>query len=87
MNSNRFTTCVLPFRTSENISRLIIKEARIVPHPMNPITGLERFFLPRPLTRKPAKGSKGTNHTSCKILFIIKQVMIRLFPGTNKTEQ
>jgi hypothetical protein len=37
-----------------------MNEARITPLPIIPVTDLDKYFLPNPMTRKPINGNSGT---------------------------
>jgi hypothetical protein len=56
--------------TSENTPQLNKKEANTVPLPIKLTAALGNAFLPKPLTTKPAKGSKGINQIK-SIMFVI----------------
>src|SRR5690606_34264286 len=56
--------------TSENTPQLNKKEANTVPLPTKLTAVLGNAFLPKPLTTKPAKGSKGINQIK-SIMFVI----------------
>ena len=52
------------FFTCAKIRSVMIKETRIVPHPMIPASALGIDFLNRPFSRNPISGSRGTRQIS-----------------------
>jgi hypothetical protein len=62
---------------------LMMKEASTAPLPIIPTRPFDKCFLPRPLTRKPIRGSNGINNTK---FFISKTRLYvycrKLFNGT-----
>ena len=67
--------------TSENTPQLNRKDANTVPLPTQLTTGLGKAFLPRPLTTKPAKGSKGINQIKSIMLVIVYSNSSGLHPA------
>jgi hypothetical protein len=47
------------------IQTLTRKEKNTVPLPIMPVNGLDKYFLPNPMIRKPINGKKGTNQAIC----------------------
>lgn len=56
--------------SSKKTPMLIIKDTSTVVHPTNPIIALESIFLPKPISRNPIKGNKGTNQIKSIIIYM-----------------